>query len=380
MQINIIIGILLIVGGVVEKILHRARLKKIPIRILVNGTRGKTSVTRLMYAILKENGMTVVGKTTGSDAAILLPNREELAYRKPKRLVSIGEHTTFLKKISKQNVQAMVVECMAIMPENQYMMGEEMVRPTMTIVTNARVDHVAEIGETEEQTVETLALSITKETLVVSSDDRFKPHAKQFLQVNEEPLPEGYLSSFGYPVFAENVQLALACATQLGIDKEVALAGMKKAIPDIGMRGPFALPPDRVFINGFATNEPDSAKMLLQASRKDIERPLYVLYNHRADREYRLKQFLPLVVSLANDNATIFVMGEDTKKSASYFQRKGKITVSRVSDDPLEWLSSLTESNCDIFAIGNIGGAGRELIESLSAQCDKTKPDTQQEV
>ena len=73
---------LLLAAGAVEKQLHRRNLRAIPIRVMVNGTRGKTSVTRLIAAILREAGVRTWAKTTGSQAAWILPDGSEREYRK----------------------------------------------------------------------------------------------------------------------------------------------------------------------------------------------------------------------------------------------------------------------------------------------------------
>ena len=60
-----IVGSLLLLGTL-EVILHRRTLAKLPIRVHVNGTRGKTSVVRLIAAGLRAGGLRVCAKTTGS--------------------------------------------------------------------------------------------------------------------------------------------------------------------------------------------------------------------------------------------------------------------------------------------------------------------------
>ena len=45
-----------------ERMLHMRRLRRIPIRIHVNGTRGKSSVTRLVAAALQKNGIPTLAK------------------------------------------------------------------------------------------------------------------------------------------------------------------------------------------------------------------------------------------------------------------------------------------------------------------------------
>jgi UDP-N-acetylmuramyl tripeptide synthase len=64
-----------------EKRRNEKNLKKLKIRVNVNGIRGKSTITRLITAILKEAGYKVVGKTTGTAARILYWNQEE--YKTP---------------------------------------------------------------------------------------------------------------------------------------------------------------------------------------------------------------------------------------------------------------------------------------------------------
>jgi len=50
---------------------HRRALRALPIRIHVNGSRGKSSVTRLVAAALREGGIPTAAKTTGSKARMI---------------------------------------------------------------------------------------------------------------------------------------------------------------------------------------------------------------------------------------------------------------------------------------------------------------------
>ena len=64
---------LLIGYGLIERVVHERALRRIPVRIHVNGTRGKTSVVRLVAAGLRAAGKRVCAKTSGSFAAIIDP-------------------------------------------------------------------------------------------------------------------------------------------------------------------------------------------------------------------------------------------------------------------------------------------------------------------
>ena len=359
----------LLLAGVVEKLCHRRNLKAIPIRILVNGTRGKTSVTRLIAAILREAGIRTWAKTTGTQAAWILPDGSEMEYRK-NRPVNIREQIPFIRRARRDNAGAVVIECMALHPENQRMMAEEFVRPTVEVITNARVDHVTEIGATEQETVDTLALSIHEDALVVTGDARFDVYTEHRVDPTGIEVDEAYVESFTFPMFADNVRQALCVAELLKIDRETALRGMLKARPDVGMCGPFEVGKCLV-INGFAANDLDSSRVLFEKTvqaRGLAGRPVWVLFNNRGDREFRLSEFAPLVRELAERGAQLRVIGENERKVARYFARKTGAAAQKLEEVPLAWLEKLGAEPCVVLCIGNIRGVGRELIEALETR------------
>src|SRR6476660_4712029 len=81
--ILIIITLLVVVTAAVEAVLHRRSLKRIPIRIHVNGTRGKSSVTRLIAAGLRAGGIPTCAKTTGTLPRMILPDGSEYPVYRP---------------------------------------------------------------------------------------------------------------------------------------------------------------------------------------------------------------------------------------------------------------------------------------------------------
>ena len=88
--------------GVAEKKMVQKNIDKIPLRIVVNGIRGKSTVTRLITGILKEAGYKVVGKTTGSAARMIYwdSDEEEVIYRRPEG-PNITEQKSVVKKAAK---------------------------------------------------------------------------------------------------------------------------------------------------------------------------------------------------------------------------------------------------------------------------------------
>ena len=66
----------LLTAGIVEQRRHERHLRSIRIRVLVNGIRGKSSITRLVAGALRGGDLRVVAKTTGTAARFDLPRRQ----------------------------------------------------------------------------------------------------------------------------------------------------------------------------------------------------------------------------------------------------------------------------------------------------------------
>src|SRR5699024_6758934 len=74
--IFVISGLILLVGAV-EWRSHQKHVDSLPVRVNINGIRGKSTVTRLVTAVLNEAGYKTVGKTTGTSARMMLWNQRE---------------------------------------------------------------------------------------------------------------------------------------------------------------------------------------------------------------------------------------------------------------------------------------------------------------
>jgi hypothetical protein len=70
-EIILFFFVVLVFLGVQEAFFHKRNIAKIPIRIHVNGTRGKSSVVRLIAGALREQGIPTCAKTTGTLARFI---------------------------------------------------------------------------------------------------------------------------------------------------------------------------------------------------------------------------------------------------------------------------------------------------------------------
>ncbi len=374
MQLVIVFGLALFVLGLAENFFHQKNLRSIPIRILVNGTRGKSSVTRLIAGALREAGYRTIAKTTGSEARVILEDGSETPVRRPLG-ARITEQKALARLAARQKAEALVVECMAVRPESQMLMRSQLVRPTITVITNARVDHVEEMGPTVADTEAALSFSIPPDGTLITSDSRFAGSpiagaARRVVVANLSDLTEDILERFSYPVFPENLSIALQVASELGIDREKAIEGMIKAEPDIGVLRLFAVESptySMIFVNGFAANDILSTEMVWNEATRLLppDLPLILLYNNRADREYRIPEFLRLPGRLGNIRLLV-AMGEHRQKVARGFGNSGLETMTCASGTDFGALFSDLAARVGesflLFGVGNIYGMGKALM------------------
>ena len=173
-----VVVIILLAAGIAEGVLHRRNIRRVPIRILVNGTRGKTSTARLIAASLNEAGIRTVCRTTGSEAVLVMPDGSTSPVIR-KKGARITELIAFTRLCVKENAKAMVIECMALSEENQRTVADSLIQPTHVVFTNSYVDHVPEQGITEEQVAWTLARSIHKGSQVFCTEDYYRQYCEE---------------------------------------------------------------------------------------------------------------------------------------------------------------------------------------------------------
>lgn len=369
MQLVIILGLALFALGLCENFLHQRNLGKIPIRILVNGTRGKSSVTRLIAGALREAGYRTIAKTTGSEARIIIEDGTEIPVNR--RLgPRITEQKPLARLALRHHADALVVECMAVRPESQMVMQRQLVRATIGVITNVRVDHIDEMGSTLDDTAAALSFAIPQNGTLVTTDPRFAKAARRVVVVDASQIASETLSRFPYPVFAENVSLALQVAAELGIDRETALRGMTRAKPDIGVLKLFRVEAasfQAIVINGFAANDLLSTEQVWAeaSNRVPADLPLILLYNNRNDREYRINEFLKLPQKTKKP-LLVAAVGEHGGKVAKMFSRQGLETVAfkprTTSEELLASLGEKVGGAFLLFGVGNIQGTGKSLV------------------
>lgn len=376
-------ALLLVLLGAFEALSHRRKLVTIPIRVHVNGTRGKSSVTRLVAAGLRAGGRRVLAKTTGTLPRIIHPDGyEEAIYRVGRP--NVIEQLEVVRRAWRLRAEALVVECMALEPLLQWVGAVHLIRPTHGIITNVRADHLEVMGPTTEQVARALAGSIPYRARLYTTPGPYlsvferacrERHSECVVvdPTDEERISEEELGRLPYIEHADNVALALRVCRDLAVPREVALEGMRAARPDPGALTVSETRLDGrplTFVNGFAANDPESTHTVweLALARCGAGKRPIALVNCRSDRPERSRQ-LGRAISGWSPAESYVIVGSGTHFFTSAAVKSGldrtHIHVAE-QEDARTILGRIAQLGADpilLVGLGNIGGVGLELLE-----------------
>ena len=370
--------------GVLEVRRHERNLQRVPIRVHVNGTRGKSSVTRLIAAGLRAGGKRTLGKTTGTMARLIRPDGTEVdVYRVGKP--NIIEQTRIVQRAVEYEAEALVIECMAVMPELQPIAELRLVKSTVGVITNCRADHLDVMGPTTDDVARALSQTCPRNAHLFTAERerahlleaRARERGTQFHVTDAATVSTEELAGFSYFEHAENVALALAVCGHLGVAREVALRGMHESTPDPGALRRFrVVVGERVvdFVNAFAANDPDSTLLIWQRLGLEDVRPgmqRIVLANCRPDRIQRSEQIAEFVARRVTCEHVV-LSGEGTDLVA--YQAVGLgLPAERISnlgnrgaESVYEHVLDLVREEATVVGIGNIVGLGEEIVLHFS--------------
>src|SRR3954452_7785013 len=199
----------LLVAGILEQKRHFASLAQIPTRVLVNGIRGKSSITRLTAGALRGGGLRVVAKTTGTAARYIHPDAsEEPVYRKF-GIANVVEQIGIVRRAAAERPDVLVMECMAVQPALQEINQQKLIKSTIGVLCNVREDHLDEMGPTMDDVARSLSRSMPVGGICVTAEqDRLhilqEEAAKrdcQLIAVDPETVSDEEMQGFSWITF-----------------------------------------------------------------------------------------------------------------------------------------------------------------------------------
>ena len=382
-------GLLLLSGSVIMALLieaarHRRALGKLRLRIHVGGTRGKSSVTRLIAHGLNAAGLRSVAKTTGSAARYIDPQGREWPVPRPLG-PSIGEQRDVVALAAKQEAEALVVECMALTPAYHWLLENRFIRATHAIITNIRPDHLDVMGPSEADAARAVASMIPQNGVLYTTE---VAHLELLRAVSAERgtrlvavgsdevaaigAPE--LAGFSYLEHAANVALALRILADFGLPRERALPTLWTLRPDPGAAYEVSIG-GLTFVNAFAANDPHSTALIWQEARRRHPQAtrLVALFCLRAERHDRSRQFAQ-DTRFWHEAGQTLVWGAGaavfarSALRAGYPKERLLLAASEEARVMADRLCALGAGQSLVVGMGNIAQNGLLLLAELSAR------------
>ena len=376
------LALVLIISGLLEFRSHQQVLSNIPVRIHVNGTRGKSSVTRLIAAGLRAGGKRTFAKTTGTAPRVIdAEGIDRIIHRL--RSPSIGEQVRLLKYFSAEKPDVVVMECMAVQPQYQWISEHQMVKSDIGVITNARPDHLDEMGPTDVDVVRSLCNSVPIDGTLITAEEKYKnileevaeQNGSEFLHSDEGSITDSELNKFSYIEHPQNIAIALDVCEKMGIKRDVALTGMHSVKPDLGALIVWKLKGENgslKFVNGMAANDPVSTLQIWKfvIDRYPTTSGSAVFFNSRDDRPLRTNQMLELTFEEIKPEHFI-IRGDKIASKVNrliHHSPETKVQIFPLDDK----IDSVSKSILDlpedilVFAIGNQVGEGQNILQILS--------------
>jgi len=311
-------------------------------RVLVTGSRGKSSTVRFLHAAMNDAGLPTCARITGVVPRELGPDGNRTILR------SSGAHVEEMRWWLRQlpaSTQCIVLENSAISPDLQSLAGRWL-RPDVTVLTNTLPDHQEVWGPTRACAAQVLASGIPRGGQVILPGGlKTDNHLLELLNRRRCAV------SFTEPVRdveeghqAINLGLALSAVEYLGLARASSLKAMLRVQPDrydfqvINYAG-------AELAMAFSANDITSTRSLFR-SLWWSEQETRMIYNHRADRPGRFRSFIDW---LNNSRwREVLIIGDKPGMrlgSARYMDIKNK-----------EGLLRLFRPGDKIFGCGNIAG------------------------
>lgn len=372
----------LAVMSLAEIVRHCRNLRRIPVRVHVNGTRGKSSVTRLIAAGLRAGGIRTVAKTTGTLPRLILPDGSELPVERHSR-VNVIEQRDVVAAACRLRAKALVIECMAIQPQLQWLCESKLVRATHGVITNTWADHLDVMGPGEADVARALANMTPTGGKLFTAEKKHrhvlmraaKDRRSELICIDPaevDSVSDDEMDGFGYEEHKENVALALRVCNDLGVDRATALHAMQKATADPGATTVHEIEFFGrwiAFVNAFAANDPWATEKAWRRALADF--PLtasrIAVFNCRADRPDRSAQLARACIAWPQADRYI-LMGTGTNVFARAALRAGlepqKLVRAEHMDavELFELVVELAGAMALVVGMGNIGDQGLEIV------------------
>lgn len=361
---------------IAEYLYLRYCTNKIPLRILVNGTRGKSSVVKYISAALRESDKKTIAKITGIIPTIIYPDGSNKVIKRiaPAR---VQEQFKIIRLASKLSADCLVAECMSITPELQKL-ESKIFKQHIYVITNMKDDHREQMGNEQEQ-VKAICNAIPAGSIVITSEKKYRSEIEKSVESKKSSLifvDDEIQEIVDIPKssFESNIKIAMAVCKAIGIDVVKARNAIINEIKESEeLFSEYSFGETIIkFINGFAVNDVTSSQEFLNQWQNKLGefKNLNIIFNSRADRPLRSVEFAKWFGSIKNLNK-IILTGSHTPRTRIELIRNGIesqriITwTKRKIRNVIDHLKEIAEPDSVFIGLGNIADEGLLFIDTL---------------
>lgn len=374
MSLGVLTGLwsfMVLLGAAME---WRARREstRIPHRVLVFGGRGKTTLVHLVHAGLLASSKRAVGRVSGDDPVFLGADgsRHILSRFGP---ANIREIPRLFHRVRRLDLDAAVIENMAIQPRLQAVVARRMVRPTLAVMAPDALDHLEVLPLDKGERLRLFVETLPENTPLLLPEDAFHSLQTEGLGGVSDRTTSvpAYLDAHLRPHMAVLAGLAMEAVKRVCGDlSEAARATVVKKAGSMQRilayrRGHVA------WVDAFSANDPAAATTIAELARQQAQQRGFAmqarLFNHRLDRPSRL----PLFSSLLDHAGPSWIMGQPFPRPWSR-----KLRAARLTGSPEKVVSTIehtfVERQCRgfVLCLGNTGGMGKALRQWLASHAE----------
>lgn len=324
-------------------------------KILVTGSRGKSSIVRYLHAALSANGIDTYARITGVIPRELSPHGMQPILRGSG--AHVEEMRWWLKRLP-PTPGAIVMENSAISPDLQPLPAIWL-KPDIFVLTNVRPDHNDAWGPTEIEAARVLVNGILQDSNVVIPEEltnklfvtsmlRDKNCTITVSSADKRKTTNSYVEN--------NLSLALKVCELLDLDLHKCRNAICSLQPDIADFHIFRFSKSSL-ASAFSANDPESTEILFDSTGWKKQETL-VLFFHRKDRPLRLKAFKKWITS--TDWKNRIIIGD---KPFLPIKNMNYVNL----NSPLEF-KKLVEQYKLVFGCGNVIGLPLEFLGFLKQE------------
>ncbi len=277
------------IGGIKE---FKNRIQRIPLRIIVEGTRGKSSTVAILEEFLRDSGRRTLAKITGENP-IIIHNGEMLSLYRKRDTVLLDYDN--IPEILEFDVDAFIYENQAITPYTMRYM-HKILQPQHVLIPNIRIDHTEGLGldlaEMTRSFADNYRMMKNKKDvyyvepirkihdLVYPILERYEEKYPDLIRLHDVPVPVAYRSFPG----VENV-----CVTAYFMDYNFGLkVNTTNAFARIREKLSFKISPEGIrYLNLAKVNDPVSFVHVMGYMLKQTDEDIALVAYFRRDRAGR---------------------------------------------------------------------------------------------